>query len=39
VHAIVATNATFMSESFQAILRARLSTGAFHHLLIADEST
>jgi DNA phosphorothioation system restriction enzyme len=37
VHAIVATNATFMSDSFQAALKARLSSGAFHHLLIADE--
>ncbi len=37
VHAIVTTNATFMSESFQARLQPRVATGAFHHLLIADE--
>ncbi len=37
VHAIVATNATFMSEAFQVKLKSRLETGAFHHLLIADE--
>lgn len=37
VHAIVATNATFMSESFQARLQPRVASGAFHHLLIADE--
>lgn len=37
VQAIVATNATFMSEAFQTRLNARVDTGAFHHLLIADE--
>lgn len=37
VHAIVTTNATFMSESFQARIRPRLASGALHHLLIADE--
>jgi DNA phosphorothioation system restriction enzyme len=37
IHAIVTTNATFMSEGFQARLQPRVTTGAFHHLLIADE--
>lgn len=37
IHAIVTTNATFMSESFQARLQPRVASGAFHHLLIADE--
>ncbi len=37
VHSIVTTNATFMSESFQARLEPRVASGAFHHLLIADE--
>lgn len=37
VHAIVATNATFLSESFQAHMRPRVASGAAHHLLIADE--
>lgn len=37
VHAIVTTNATFMSESFQSRLQPRVAAGAFHHLLIADE--
>ncbi len=37
VHAIVTTNATFMSESFQSRLQPRVAVGAFHHLLIADE--
>lgn len=37
VHAMVATSATFMSQSFQARLRPRLVSGATHHLLIADE--
>ncbi len=37
VHAVVATNATFMSEGFQARLRPRLAAGAVHHLLVADE--
>lgn len=35
VHAIVTTNATFQSDSFQSRIRTRL--GSFHHLLIADE--
>jgi DNA phosphorothioation system restriction enzyme len=35
VHAIVTTNTTFQSDSFQARIRARVSS--FHHLLIADE--
>lgn len=35
VHAIVTTNATFQSDSFQSRIRARV--GSFHHLLIADE--
>jgi DNA phosphorothioation system restriction enzyme len=37
VHAIVATNATFQSESFQTRIRPRVATSAVHHLLIADE--
>lgn len=37
IHAIVSTNATFMGESFQARLQPRVASGAFHHLLIADE--
>ncbi len=37
VHAIVTTNATFMSDSFQVRLRPRVASGAAHHLLIADE--
>lgn len=37
IHAIVTTNATFMSESFQTRLQPRVASGAFHHLLIADE--
>ena len=37
VHAIVVTNATFQSESFQARVRSRISSGKNHHLLIADE--
>jgi DNA phosphorothioation system restriction enzyme len=37
VHAIVATNATFQSEAFQAHLRPRVAAGTVHHLLIADE--
>ena len=37
IHAIVTTNATFMSESFQSRLQPRSASGAFHHLLIADE--
>jgi DNA phosphorothioation system restriction enzyme len=37
VHAIIATNATFLTESFQAHIRIRIASGAPHHLLIADE--
>ncbi len=37
IHAIVTTNATFMGESFQTRLQSRVASGAFHHLLIADE--
>jgi superfamily II DNA or RNA helicase len=37
VHAIVATNATYMSDAFQSALRPRVAAGAAHHLLIADE--
>lgn len=37
IHTVVTTNATFMSESFQARLQPRSASGAFHHLLIADE--
>jgi DNA phosphorothioation system restriction enzyme len=37
VHAIVATNATFISDTFQNTLRSKVASGALHHLLIADE--
>ena len=37
VHAIVVTNATFQSESFQARILPRVASTAVHHLLIADE--
>lgn len=37
VHAIVATNATYASDSFQSIIGPRVSSNAVHHLLIADE--
>ncbi len=37
VHAIVVTNATFQSESFQARIRPRIASSSVHHLLIADE--
>lgn len=37
VHAIVATNATFLSESFQARIRPWVISERVHHLLIADE--
>lgn len=37
VHALVVTNATFQSDSFQSRIRSRVSSGALHHLLIADE--
>ncbi|MFO1432241.1 MAG: DNA phosphorothioation system restriction enzyme [Candidatus Competibacteraceae bacterium] len=37
VHAIVTTNATFMSDGFQVRLRPRIASGTAHHLLIADE--
>lgn len=37
IHAIVTTNATFMGEGFQSRMQPRVASGAFHHLLIADE--
>lgn len=37
VHTLVATNATFLSESFQAYMRPRVESRTVHHLLIADE--
>jgi len=37
VQAIVATNATFQSESFQARIRPVIATSSVHHLLISDE--
>lgn len=37
VMAVVTTNATYMSDAFQARLRPRVASGAVHHLLIADE--
>ena len=37
VIAAVTTNATYMSEAFQARLRPRVASGSVHHLLIADE--
>lgn len=37
IHAMVVTNTTFLSESFQARIRPRVASGAVHHLLIADE--
>lgn len=37
VHALVVTNATFLSEAFQARILPRVASGAVHHLLIADE--
>lgn len=38
VHAIVTTNKTFQSETFQACLRPNVTGGGrHHHLLIADE--
>lgn len=37
IHAIVATNATFQGESFQARIRPRIASTALYHLLIADE--
>lgn len=37
IHALVVTNATFQSESFQARIRPRVASAAAHHLLIADE--
>jgi DNA phosphorothioation system restriction enzyme len=37
VHAIVVTNATFQSESFQARIRPRVPSTALYHLLVADE--
>lgn len=37
LHALVVTNATFQSDSFQTRIRPRISSGMVHHLLIADE--
>lgn len=37
VHALVATNATFLSDAFQTRILPRVTSGAVHHLLIADE--
>ena len=37
VHAMVVTNATYMSDAFQSRLRPRVASGAAHHLLVADE--
>lgn len=37
VMAVVTTNATYMSDAFQARSRPRVASGAVHHLLIADE--
>lgn len=37
VLAIVATNATYMSDAFQSRLAPRVASGVAHHLLIADE--
>ena len=37
VHAMVVTNATFVSEAFQNRIRPRIASGSVHHLLIADE--
>jgi DNA phosphorothioation system restriction enzyme len=38
VLALVASNATFISPTFQGLLRSRLRHGGVHHLLIADEA-
>jgi DNA phosphorothioation system restriction enzyme len=35
--AIIATNATFLSQAFQDAIRYRIATGSFHFLLVADE--
>ncbi len=35
---VVTTNATFVSEPFQARLKPRVEAGNIHHLLIADEA-
>jgi hypothetical protein len=35
--AIVTTNATFMSDAFQSLVRPRFDTGSVTHLLVADE--
>ena len=37
VHAIVTTNATFQSRTFQSLVQQRIMKGTIHHLLIADE--
>jgi len=37
IHSIVATNATFQNESFQARILPRIASSSVHHLLIADE--
>lgn len=37
VHAIVTTNKTFQSETFQSYLRPHVAAARQHHLLIADE--
>lgn len=34
---LVVSNATYVTEAFQAVLKARVDSGAVHHLLIADE--
>jgi DNA phosphorothioation system restriction enzyme len=36
-HAIVVTNATFQSESFQVRIKPRIMSSSMHHLIIADE--
>ncbi|WP_208599089.1 DEAD/DEAH box helicase family protein [Desulfonatronum thioautotrophicum] len=35
--AVIATNATFLSQAFQDAIRYRIAAGSFHFLLIADE--
>jgi DNA phosphorothioation system restriction enzyme len=37
IRALVVTNATFQSDTFQRSIRPRCSSGTVHHLLIADE--
>jgi superfamily II DNA or RNA helicase len=34
---LVVSNATYVTEGFQARLKARVGSGAIHHLLVADE--